>query len=470
MRKFKRISAALLALGMAFSMASCDGDDKSSYNSMDKEKVEKVKEIAKAEGSPLTGELENKEIVWMSNWDINPDGTGKEDPLELVLFREIYGGKITYRSIAWDDRYTKLAQAIVGGEGVDFFPAGDMDAFPKGAVRQMFIPVDDYVDFNSELWSDVKELNDLFMWNGKHYTFANNTTGDNCVIIYNRDTIEEYNLDDPAELYAQGKWDWNAFKRLLSEYCDAENSLYGIDGFWSESALSKTTGVPYIGLENGRLVNNLKNKALERVQSFMYELNTSGYVLDKSQFSWKEQPAFIGEGKELFYPCGLWAIYKEKAQWGKTFGENAFFVPMPKDPEADAYYVPAGLDGYMLCRGSKNPEGVAAFASCKRFAIMNEALNDIGEGQLRDNYGWSEEMIEMSNECNRLAAENPVYDFYKGVTKDIETILDSAENGIRGSLSLGNKWNELVDASYDTIEALMNEVSSKPLQQGDSFD
>lgn len=471
MRKIKRTSAALLALMLAFAMAGCDtGDDKSSFNSMDQEKVDQIKDIAKAEGSPLTGELENKKVIWMANWDINPDASGKEEPLELVLFKEIYGGEVEYRKVAWENRYQDLAQAIIGGDGIDFFPAGDMDAFPKGAIRDMFAPVDDYIDFDSEVWKDVKELNDQFLWNGNHYVIANAATGDNCVVIYNRDTINEYGLDDPAELYEKGEWDWNAFKRLLSDFCDIDENRHGIDGYWTESALSKTTGVAYVGLENGKLVNNLQNKSLERVQNFMYDLNKSGYVLDKSQFSWSEQPAFLGEGKELFYPCGAWGLYKEKEQWGKTFGEDAFFVPMPKDPEADAYYVPAGLDGYMLCRGAQNPEGVAAFASCKRFTIINKDLSDIGSKQLLEVYGWTQEMVDMLDECHRLAEENPVYDFYTGVSQDVATILDSGENGIRGSLALGLNWNELVSAAYDTIDILLSEANDAPVQGGSSFD
>lgn len=470
MRNLKRVSAALLALTLAFAMAGCDKDDKVSYNSMDQDKIDEIVSIAKEEGSPLTGELENKKIIWMANWDINPDDSGKEEPLELVLFKEIYGGEVEYRKVVWENRYTDLSTAIIGGDGVDFFPAGDMDAFPKGAIREMFIPVDDYIDYNSELWAGVKELNDQFLWNGKHYVIANASTGDNTIVIYNRDTIDEYGLDDPAELYKEGKWDWNAFKAMLSEFCNAAENRHGIDGYWTEAALSKTTGVPYIGLEDGKLVNNLANKSLERVQNFMLDLNKSGYVLDKSQFSWNEQPAFLGEGKELFYPCGAWALYKEKEQWGATFGENVFFVPMPKDPEADAYYVPAGLDGYMLCRGAQNPEGVAAFAACKRFAIINEKLADIGSGQLLEVYGWTQEMVDMLDECHKLAEENPVYDFYTGVTKDMASILDSGEMGIRGALSLGNNWNELVSAAYDTIDIMINEINEKPVQSGDSFD
>ena len=66
--------------------------------------------------------------------------------------------------------------------------------------------------------------------------------------------MDEYGLDDPAELFEKGKWDWDAFEDMLSEFVDTSDERYGIDSWYFESCLSASTGVPYIGLENGKLV------------------------------------------------------------------------------------------------------------------------------------------------------------------------------------------------------------------------
>ena len=87
----------------------------------------------------------------------------------------------------------------------------------------MFVPYDDYLDLDSELWADVKDANDSMIWDGKHYVAAVEVTGDNCAIIYNRKTIDENGLDDPAELFEKGKWDWDAFQDMLSEFVDTSN-------------------------------------------------------------------------------------------------------------------------------------------------------------------------------------------------------------------------------------------------------
>ncbi|MDO5558850.1 MAG: ABC transporter substrate-binding protein [Oscillospiraceae bacterium] len=455
MYKSKKIIAAFTSVLLAACICSCNSSsDSSSTKDVSPQTRQELASLA-AKDERLTGELENKTIKWMANWNLNTDSN-----IERVVFQERYGGNIEETIVDWDSRYEKLAAAINSDEGIDFFSAGDFDAFPKGAIKSMFIPVDDYIDYDSELWKDVKAANDKFTWNGEHYVICVNVNGGNTAVIYNKKTIEEYGLDDPADLYEQGKWDWDSFKRLLSEFVDTDNGLYGIDGYWTEAALSLTTGVPYIGLKDGKLVNNLRDKNLERVQNYMTDLYNAGYVMDKEQFQWKDMPSFVGEGKELFYPCGLWALYKSSDQWKKTFGEEAFFVPMPKDPQADTYYIPSNIDGYLMVSGGHNPDGVVKYANCKRATLLNKDLNKVGEQMCIDSYGWTQEMLDMRANLDKLAADNPVFDFYMGVSSDVADTLDSGETGIRASLQHGTSWAETVSACYNVIDALVEDANN----------
>ena len=242
---------------ISIAMFGCSGKstDKNGKTdtALDPELRQKIDSIAK-DDPLLSGELENKTIKWMASWDINkPD----DIPVDLAIFQEYYGGKIEFHQVVYEERYDKLTQAIQSGEGIDFFSAGDMDAFPKGAVSNMFIPADDYIDFDSPLWADVKNANDSLMWNGNHYVAAVSVTGDNCVVIYNKNTFEENGLEDPADLYYKGEWDWNAFENALVSFTDTANQQYGIDGWWFEFGLINTTGVPAVSLSNQKLTNNL---------------------------------------------------------------------------------------------------------------------------------------------------------------------------------------------------------------------
>ncbi|MCR4889733.1 MAG: ABC transporter substrate-binding protein [Ruminococcus sp.] len=463
MKKTKAFISAFLMIAASISMTSCGSKSESSseedFGNVDVEQGVRDEVNQAASNTDLLDdtELENKTIKWMASWDINPDSTGKNKPTELVVFEEKYGGKIEYHHVDWAERYEKLSEAINGGEGIDFFWGGDMDAFPKGAIRNIFAPVDDYIDFDKPLWEDVKDVNDEFMWNGKHYLAFVQATGDKVGCIYNRKTIQEAGLDDPADLYAEGKWDWNAFEDMLQKFVDTDKQQYGIDGWWFESALINTTGVPPVSIKDGKLVSNISDPAMERVQNFLYDLNQTGCIaIGVGDYGWKEHPEYIGEGKLLFYPVGLYELYKEPEQWKATYGEDAFFVPMPKDPNADEYYIPVGMESYTFVKDGSNPEGVAKFLECKRFAIMDEETKSIADKQFREDYGWNDEMVEMQREMQDLANENPFFDLSAGVSSDCAELLDqSLRNTARGT-----PWNETYESIASSVQTYIDEANS----------
>ena len=456
MKRYARMAlSCLLAAVLTVPLLACGASeaDKGPKKDMSAATREQLAELAKSD-ERLTGELENKTIKWLSTWDINSDDTGKTTPIELAIFQERYGGKIEWHQTTHSARYDDLANAINSDEGIDFFYAGDWDAFPKGAVRGMFVPYDDYLDLDSELWADVKDANDSMIWDGKHYVATVEVTGDNCAIIYNRKTIDENGLDDPAELFEKGKWDWDAFQDMLSEFVDTSNEHYGIDSWYFEAGLSASTGVPYIGLEDGKLVNNLRNEAIEDYQNWMYDLWQSDYIaLGVGDYGWTSRDYYIGEGKLLFYPCGLWTLGTEKSQWSKTFGEDVFFVPVPKYEKADEYYIPASINAYCFVKSGHNPEGVAKFLDCFRFSKVCEGAQEISDQQFIDDYEWTDEM-------NEMALENHSFDFYNGISADVTSVLDSSEHGVRAA-SRGVPWSESVNSIYDQVQNYIDEINGK---------
>ena len=159
---------------------------------------------ALAEVETTFDKLENGTVKFLSSWDINP-ADGKPKQVSLEMFETNYGGKIEYVPCTWETRYEALGKMIAAGDSPDMFSAGDLDCFPQGAASKMFLPLDDYVDFDSELWAPMKEVNDQFVFQGKHYVGATSTDA-GVVMIYNQKTIEENGLADPAELLEEGNY------------------------------------------------------------------------------------------------------------------------------------------------------------------------------------------------------------------------------------------------------------------------
>lgn len=176
--KLKRLLTILLAIAALGSAAACNGDK-------DSEKSESVSEESTAETSAAeeTSGIEGQTVYWLSDYDLNPDG-GNNRSIALTLFEDVYGAEIEWIPTTEDKKYEDLEKRILGGEPVDMFPY-DPSALPQGTAKNLFQPLDDYIDFNDELWSGTKELADKLAINGNHYAVPAGITNPVC-LIYSR--------------------------------------------------------------------------------------------------------------------------------------------------------------------------------------------------------------------------------------------------------------------------------------------
>lgn len=448
MKNFKRTLAFISAVTLTAAMTSCSDSQGSGtadsaevtttteatapkeLNEEDKAAVDQMLDVSDDE------KLENGTVKWLSWYDINP-AQGKPKLTALEMFETKYGGNIEYIQTTWDNRFNDLSTLVVGGTSPDIFPGQEGDTFPSRVISGMFDPWDEYLDFNdSELWTEgAKKLSDIHMLGGKHYLVAT-TTDSKCIMIYNKSTIEENGLDDPAELLAEGKWTWDEFRNMCTEYCDREQDKFAYDSWYFETNFLLTTGVAPISAENGVIKSNLLTPEIERAENFMYDLKKDDLPLPKAEFNWVEQPQRMSEGKTLFYPIGTWALWEaDLSAYGKP--DEIMFVPMPKDPQADKYYLPASMDAYVLCKNASNPEGAAAFMKCKLISAKNEDALAIEEKQYREDYGWTDEMVDMWYTVRELTDANPVINIHTGLTKDIA---DAVDDGIKQASFNGTDW------------------------------
>ncbi len=394
--------------------------------------------------------LENPTLKFLSFWDINPT-EGKPVPVALQLFRTKYGGKVEWLPTTWETRYTDLANMVLAGDSPDMFSATDLDLFPGKAAAGMIEPMDDYLDYSSPDWPDgARQINEMHSVGGKHY-IACTSTSTGMIMIYNKRTIEENGLDDPAELAYNNEWTWKKFKEMCYDYADREEGKFAVGGWWYEPGMLLSTGVPVIGMENGVIQNNLMNSDLARVQELFLEMKRSDVMYPYAEYEWTVKPEWISEGKTLFYPIGRWALLEpDLSAYGEQ--DEIMFVPTPRDEEADAWYLTAhgGVDAYALCKGAKNPEAVAAYVKCLLVQVNDESVQEVNEAQLREQYHWTDEMIEMDRYITELTNAHPVIDFYASVNQDVTDMLS---NSIKDASYNGTDW-------YSTREALNEAVQT----------
>ncbi|EXM37462.1 extracellular solute-binding protein [Ruminococcus albus] len=476
MRKIKLTAAALLALALSIGMAACssgssdDSDKKSGdASSMPEKKLEESQQdiVTRLAGEMEDKELANNEIVWFSFYDINPTASADKDiGVDLALFQTKYNGKIIYRQTTWETKFDDLANAILSGDSPDFIGADDMDVFPKGAIKSMIEPMDDYVDFDSELWSPMKSANDQFMYKGGHYV-AVSRVDPSYIWIYNKNVMEENGFEDPAELYYNGEWNWDKLSEMCIEFTDEEADKWAMDGWYYENALTESSGKPLVGMEDGKIVNNINTPELAKAQNMMYDLQKNNVVYPKHLHEWKVRGDVFGtgiaSGETLFYPIGLWAIEdapSTTAPYGDLSAGEVMFVPVPCAKDSDNMYVPSRVHGFCIAKGAKNPEGVAAWLDCTRYAEIDEAAHQITLDQYKNDYGWTDEMLEMRDEIYARAAEHPVFEFAQGVSSDLSNLTDSI---IKNSMNPAESytWTSTVAENEKALDYLIKEAQEK---------
>ena len=464
----KRFLAGLFALTMCVGMAACgsdSGDDgkESSVNAKEIAQEDKDKLSEAAQNALDTTELKNKTIKFLSHWDINPSDGGVVGA-DLQMFKDTYDGKIEYIQTTWENRYVDLAKAVMANDSPDFFSAMDMDGFPKGAIKAMFEPIDDYVDLNSELWAPAKATCDAFVFNGGHYV-AGIQSYPQYVCVYNTKTIEENGLDDPAELYWNDEWTWSKFTEMCTEFTNQEEEKVGLDGWWYAAALNDTCGVPLIGMKDGLLVNNMADPAVSKVQELMYNLQKNEVVFDRSSNNWSTRgDGTTGEGlgsyQTLFIPVGLWGI-ENSPEAVKPFGDveagEIMFCPMPRMDDSDKYYVSARVEGYHIVKNAPNPMGVVAYMNCLK--VCDTEASEITEQQLRDDYKWNDDMIKMRDEIYQLVNTNPVYDFEHGVSNEMESMMQTVNQYTMMTGGGAGTWTACVEENKTAVDYLIKEAN-----------
>ena len=465
MRNIKKLAAGLAALTMVVSLAACgstDDDSSMSEKTLNEDQQQIVQRLADSITEPR--ELPTNEIKWFSFWDINPTSSDDKDiGVDLALFKTKYDGKITYVSTTWEKKFDDLAALVLSGDSPDFCGADDMDMFPKGAIKNMLDPIDDYIDFSSELWKDVKVACDKFEYKGSHYVAVSRV--DPCYVwVYNNNTIEAAGMEDPAELYAKGEWNWDTFYDMCVEFTDAENDMYALDGWYYENALTQSTGKPIVGMENGEIVSYLTDPDIAKAQDMMYNLQKNGVVYPKNDYGWKVRGDVFGTGRAsaqtLFYPIGLWGIEDAPsvtAPYGDISAGDVMFVPVPCAADSDTMYVPSRVHAFCIVHGAKNPEGVAAWMDCTRYAELDESARGITEEQLRDDYGWTDEMIEMRENIYQLAAEHPVFEFSQGISSDVSSLTDNIVKATMNPAE-ATSWTQVVSENEKGLNWLLEDA------------
>ncbi|MGN1481376.1 ABC transporter substrate-binding protein [Porcipelethomonas sp.] len=451
LKRFLTVLAAMTMLMTAFT--ACNGDSSSNSESESSESSEAQTQEESAEDSDVSGQT----IYWLSDYDLNPYGN-EDRSIALTLFEDVYGGKIEWVPTTPETKYDDLANRILGGEPVDMIDY-EPAAFP-GGIADQYQPLDDYIDLNDELWADTKELADSMAYQDKHYIVPVGVDDPVC-LIYSRKMMKDEDLDDPYELYKKGEWNWDAFVSMMKKFTENGDDRYGCTG-WIGSPVVQSSGQPFVAYDGKTFTSNIMSTEIEKAENVLEEIGKEGLY----NASWNGY--FPDDGSTLFYGMTLENLAQSNA---KNEDEDIFFVPFPKMPDSDKYYLTADISAKMLAANSDKGKAVAEYITCEKVARTEEKYKAaakekalVPEADYGDDKGKyiTEEQYDFWQELLNPENITPVFDYGCGMgTRMYSETYDYSTRGVINNLSDAliseyegspSSWEELRDKWKDTID------------------
>ena len=371
---FKKIIAGIMSVSMMFSLGACsgssdggstDGDTTTTAGRTKEEDEVTVADLG--EKYPNDVDISGQEIVWMADYDINPSNNDDRS-VALTLFEDTYGGKVKWIQTTSATKFDDLANKIMSDEQVDMFPY-EWSCLPNGVYKDQYEPLDDYINLDDDLWSDVKYMAESLVYNGKHYVIPYAISDPVC-IQYSRELMQEEGLDDPYELYQKGEWTWDTFMDMMEKFvnnADDGEERFGING-WFGQAVVQSTGKTIVTYDGSKFTNNITDPQIEKAELLLQQIAQEN-LYDPS---WKSY--FPEDGLTLFYAMGgTWSLGESN---GKNPDGDIMIVPFPKDPDADKYYACANYAAKMLVKNSQKGDAVATYIKCERIAQVEDQYKE----------------------------------------------------------------------------------------------
>ena len=137
-------------------------------------------------------------LKWLGYYDLNTDDK------EIVDKFADEGYTVEYISTSSGEYFTKLAQLVASSDSPDMVRY-EWQSYPHGVANNLYTSLDDYVDFDSDTWSGMKDMIENFNYGGKHYYLPYRVNA-GVVLIYNQTALDDEGIKtDPLELYKEGK-------------------------------------------------------------------------------------------------------------------------------------------------------------------------------------------------------------------------------------------------------------------------
>lgn len=418
-----------------------------------------VKEIGTTAYTP---DGNSGKIVWLGYYDLQTDGSASEQ--YKIFTSELYGGSIDYvQTTSGSAYFEKLATMISSDDSPDIVRY-EWRSFPTGMSKNMYESLDNDIALDDPLWSGMKNIAENFTYKGVHYYYPYRITT-NFALNYNKKSIEEYALDDPYDLYMNNNCTWDTFKKLLIDWCNADENHIGYAGEGGMSFIA-TTGTSLVKVQpDGSVKNNIGDVNVTRAMDFCADLYRNGLTHQGELGDWvspqlwadnSDRVLFLGMNPEWTYGAAAAQVQNKSGVEDdicNTVSDFAF-VPFPRDPQSDEYSIAYDTFGYLVAKGAKNKKGAVDWINLNRVYETDENI--------------------IANKKKEAVSPEPVYyteGKYAGYQK-WALVWDEKQYDLWQDMMDPTKFSFTFDDCWgfsDDLTTICNKILFDPMFHGDSF-
>ena len=465
MKNFKRIFAGLMAGTTALSFAACTTESSSSTSSSTEsanstyfttidDEIENPVSIDNI-SIDAGDKVEPAELIYLGCYDITTAGDVKP---AYKYFSANYDCTIKCTIVGSLQILEKLTTAISSGDSPDLVDYAD-STFPLIMSKNMYTPLDEYMDLSAPQWSGLDGYINNYRWNGNNYYYPWAYNVSPYFLVYNRGLYEELGIEDPKELYDEGNWTWDTMTDCIRKFIDSDvngerTGLYGATAYAAQSIIN-STGTPLISVgDDGKLVGNFDNANVDRAANFMQSLKKEGLAsFQEGVIDVDTVP--IKDGTAAFQAMGEWIISGYARDMTKDDTLDYFFVPFPRDPSADDYYYSMTTFGYLVPAGSKYAKQASVFINCCRLSNTDEDLKATTKESIMKNKKYTDEMYDFLigfKEINNFKAivDEP-YGLDETTGQIIKDILGNTLFDLQNETYAGQSWTQMREANIGAI-------------------
>lgn len=477
MNNWKKYTALGLAAMMTLSMAGCGSSNTDTTAPAAEDtsaKTETATTEAKADATDDSSAPGDKRIInigsWWTQYYDSSHTSVEDDPSysgldvahlkfdNVAKIEEKYNCEFYWKNLTYAGVQESINNSILAGDpDCDIYMVELSFGIPaalNGLATDMktILPADD------DLFTTQQNIKYLDLGDGKACILkrveAASTVEATYPLGFNKQMLEDNNLEDPRELYARGEWTWDKFIeycQVLTQDTDGDGQIdqYGYCGFNNET-------FEQLMMSNGAHVASGKSEELSsaatgEVLQMMYDMyNTYNVCYPYDYESGDDSTSMRGqyrEGNIGFFPIAAW-IAADKADYdynganGSTLSFDTVYVQWPVGPsgnaDTNAGKVSAG-EYYIIPAGVKDPETVYHV--------------------LYDMWNWYDGDTEVRDD------EETLFWWYAVTAKDEELQDENFDVMFDvGSRETFELWNS-IGISYDFMSLLKGEVTPAQFQE-----